>query len=98
MKYEEIYNILKKHELERFYDDNKMIPRYNYPKLISEILEAINYSQCCETLNNKKTMDFDEYIEYLGIKKINNNCFVKDGERILKKELWLKHLNYINNL
>tara|TARA_R110001632_G_scaffold133673_1_gene248225 strand:+ start:163 stop:294 length:132 start_codon:yes stop_codon:yes gene_type:complete len=43
-------------------------------------------------------MDFDEYMEYLGIKKINNNCFEKDGERILKKELWLKHLNYLNNL
>ena len=37
-------------------------------------------------------------LEYLGIKKINSNCFEKDGERILMKELWLKHLNYLNNL
>lgn len=50
MKYEEIYKILEKHELERFYEDNKMIPRYNYPKLINELLEAINYTSCCTQL------------------------------------------------
>ena len=41
IKYEEIYEILKGQELESFYAENKMIPRYNYPKLISEILKAI---------------------------------------------------------
>ena len=42
MEYEEIYKILVEHELERFYDDNKMIPRCNYPRLINKLIEYKN--------------------------------------------------------
>ena len=101
MNYKEIYEILKKHELERFYEDNKMIPRYNYPKLINELLEAINYIQCCETLEPLPPlnfMDFDKYVKSLGIKKINSNYFVRGDEIFGIKELYLKHLEYLDTL
>jgi hypothetical protein len=67
------------------------------PKFFNKLLEAINYTPCCEELKDKKAMTFEEWVESEGYTEKWDGYF-KNG---IKFTYWIvkgKYVMYTNEL
>ena len=91
-----IIEILNNNITESKNDYNKIYEK-DFDSLANELLEAINYTRCCEELKDKKAMTFEEWVESEGYTEKWDGYF-KNG---IKSTYWIvkgKYVMYTNEL